>query len=130
MNQGQRTIQSFVLDFEKMEISPKNALPAHERTTAILLILLFLFASALNIYRDRSDAPPVDPGTHIAEPYIEITITGAVKKPGTYQVPKGTPTIEAIRQAEPFDNANLKKITEQSKITRRRTIDIKELQKK
>lgn len=104
---------------------PSCTLPFHEKAVALLLMLVFLLATAVNLYHDSGEMPSVADPAQTVEPYIEISITGAVRKPGNYQVPKGTLTIDAIKMAEPLEDANLKKINNHSKILRRRNIHIK-----
>lgn len=100
-------------------------LPFHERLVALTLTLLILFSLGLNIYLDDTELPITEIEQKMPQPLlVEITIKGAVKYPGTYQVPKGSTVQQALDMAEPFETANLKRIKLDSKITRRRSINV------
>lgn len=101
-------------------------LPNYERTAACLLIIVILFAIGLNFYLDEDKLPdPSQEPHYLVSPYIEVSVKGAVTKPGVYQVTKGTLVEEVIKMADPLETANLKNIKLDSKITRRRTINIR-----
>lgn len=107
--------------------SNKPKLPIYERLTASVIILFILFLAFLNLYLDDGKLPKTqDAIVIVTSPLIEITVEGAVKKPGKYQVKKGTLVQEVLKLADPFDTANLKRIKLDSKITRRRTIRVHE----
>ena len=55
----------------------------------------------------RFQAPLADQGWY-TKPRYPITIEGAVERPGAYQVLKGTPVREAIAQARPSPDADLR----------------------
>ena len=114
-----------------MDVSSHNQdlpkkLPNYERTAACFLIIAILFVMGLNFYLDEGTIPePSQEPHYVVSPYIEVTVKGAVAKPGVFQVTKGTLVEEVIQMAEPLETANLKTIKLDSKITRRRTINIK-----
>jgi hypothetical protein len=104
------------------------SLPNYERTAACLLVIAVVFFSLINIYLDEGEIPETTGETvYVVPPFVEISIKGAVAKPGVYQVKKGTLVQEVLQMADPLPTANLKKIKQDSKIIRRRTIDIKEV---
>lgn len=104
-----------------------SGLPPYERVVSCLLVLVILFAIGLNFYLDEGRMPEENGEPHyLVSPFIEVAVKGAVAKPGMYQVEKGTLVQDVIQMAEPFETANLKRIKLDSKITRRRTIHIRE----
>jgi hypothetical protein len=107
----------------------KPQLPPHEWAAVIFIISIFLILT-LNSLINGEKPLEIDESATASEPLIEITLAGALKYPGTYQVEKGTPLIDAINQAEPLPNADLKKIKNTSQITRSRKIVIKEARMK
>jgi len=116
---------SRILDKENFS----ETLPIYEKITASLLILLFLFAIAINVYLDEGKLSEVSDDLekhYLVAPYVAITIRGAVAKPGVYQALKGSRLIDVINMAEPFDDANLNTFKSDSKVIRQRTVLIKE----
>lgn len=104
----------------------KPALPFHEHFAAWMLICFIVFLTIMNLcFYDgqlpKNMAPPYNPTSAL----IEVNIEGAVKYPGLYQVKKGTFVSEVLELAQPLEEANLKRIKLDSKITRRRTIRIR-----
>lgn len=105
---------------------PLPKLPNYERTAACLLVVVILFILGLNLYLDEGKSFDLSPEPHyLQSPYIEVTVKGAVAKPGVYQVTKGMLVEEVIRMAEPLEAASLNTIKLDSKITRRRIINIR-----
>jgi hypothetical protein len=112
-------------NLSKSNSSPK--LPLYERAAACILIIFILFLIALNFYLDEGQFPqPTGEPRYLVKPYIEVTVTGAVERPGIYQVRKGTLVEEVIHMARPLDKAKLDSIKLDSKIVRRRAIHIRE----
>ena len=106
-------------------------LPPYERAAALLLFLTILFAIGLNYYLDEGEMPkPSSEPHYLVSPYIEVTVKGAVKQPGVYQVERGTLVKDVISMAQPHETASLKNIKLEAKITRRRTLNIKQEKRK
>lgn len=79
---------------------------------SVFLILTLLLGLSFSILYHRVDAlnqAPSDPIEPI-EQLIEVRIEGAVERPGTYQVKKGTPLNEVLQMAMPKPEANLSRL--------------------
>ncbi len=102
----------------------KERLPIHEWLAVVLIISTFLLLTIISL--SNYEKPIIETEDVIAsQPLVEITIEGAVKFPGIYQVEKGTPILEAINLAEPLPSAKLNKIKPHSKAVRKRKIVVK-----
>jgi hypothetical protein len=87
---------------------PANKLPLHEWLVVGLIVLL-MAGLILNTYRGDHAALPRTAIPHqLTTQEIRVTIEGAVVKPGTYTLPKGTVLNDLIALAEPRPDANLK----------------------
>lgn len=105
------------------QVKPK--LPFYERLAACLIICFIVFLVVLNIYLDEGKIPDTKtPIRQVNNLLVQVTIEGAVKHPGVYQVSKGSTVLEALQLAEPLEEANFKRIKLDSKIMRRRTIKV------
>ena len=109
----------------------KEKLPNHERLVAVLIVAIFLSLSCLNIFSFENNEPiPVGELPLKKEPLIQVTITGAVREPGIYQVERGTTVREAIQMAGPFETAIFGRMRMDSKILRKRKIVVREKNQK
>lgn len=103
-----------------------SKLPLHERIAATLLMITVILFTAVNLYLDIGEMPEAEEDVrHLVPPFIEVSISGAVARPGTYQVLKGSTVGEVLKLAEPLVTANLKNIKKDSKIVRRRKIVVR-----
>lgn len=108
-------------------IDNTTKLSFQERLGAWLIVCFFCFLTLFNIYLDEPKLPKETGKDHYTGiSLIEVIIKGAVKHPGVYQVQKGTLVKDVLALASPLENANLKRIKQQNKILRRRTIHIRE----
>lgn len=107
------------------ESPAKQRLPIHEWVAVVFIISIFILLTLISLINSEKPLQETDFVSY-SQPLIEITIEGAVKYPGVYQVEKGTPIIDAINQAEPYPTADLKKLKTDSQATRKRKIVIKE----
>jgi len=73
-------------------------------TGALLLFVLSLVIIA------KIQASRFSVGTLVLPPPVEVIVTGAVKKPGTYPTQPGTPLREVLRKAKPLRLADVKSI--------------------
>jgi SLBB domain len=117
---------------DKKENLSSPRLPFYERITACILFFFILFLVGLNLYLDEGQSSPLSSAEphYLVKPYIEVTVKGAVARPGVYQVARGTLVGEVIQMAHPLNSADLGTIKRDSIITRKRTINIKETSKK
>jgi hypothetical protein len=105
----------------KTSVQSNQRLPIHEWMAVVVIIFTFLLLtviSLLNYEKAITESEPVN----YSPPLIDITVEGAVKFPGTYQVEKGTPILEVLGQAEPLPNADLKRFASDAKVVRKRKI--------
>ncbi|NGX41775.1 MAG: hypothetical protein K940chlam7_00047 [Chlamydiae bacterium] len=103
----------------------KPKLPFYERLAACLIVSFTVALIVMNFYLDEGKLPDVESPVHNTnQSLIQITIEGAVKNPGLYQVEKGTLVQDALQLAQPKEEANLKQIKLDSKVVRRRTIKV------
>jgi hypothetical protein len=104
----------------------KPSLPFYERLFALGVVGFFLFMIGLNSYLSDGGLPKeTGEPRFISNPLIEVNIEGKVKRPGTYQVRKGSSLRELVELAEPDEDANLKRMKLDSPITRRRKLVIR-----
>ena len=99
-------------------------LPIHEWVAVVIIITMLLFFT-LQALRHDDPTLTLDHTAVASEPLVEITILGAVKYPGTYQLEKGTTLQEALDHAEPLPNANLKSLKLDSKLVKKRKLTVK-----
>jgi hypothetical protein len=104
---------------------PSPNLPFYERLAASLIISFLVFLVLFNLWADDPELPGTGTPYTPKPPLIEVVIQGAVQHPGTYQVKKGTTVQEALELARPLENANPGRIKLDSKILRRRVINLK-----
>lgn len=100
-----------------MSNQEKPSLMVHE-WLAIATIIGFLGMLTM-ISVSRSTAPlPVDTETphHIIDPFITVSIAGAVELPGSYKVKKGALIQEVLEQAKVLPEADLKRININAKL--------------
>lgn len=106
-----------------------EALPAYERSSAILLIFFFSFVVLLNFYHGIKVNLPEENELatphYLSSSFVTITIKGAVAKPGKYTVPKEALIKEILMRAEPLDGADLAAFSDDLMIGRRRIIHVK-----
>ncbi|CCB90374.1 putative uncharacterized protein [Waddlia chondrophila 2032/99] len=104
----------------------KPALPFYERLFAIMIVGFFVFIIFLNYwFSERDVIVDKQHPQFIQNPFVEVVVEGKVKKPGTYRVKKGSLVREVVEMAEVEENANLDRIKLDSKLTRRRKINIR-----
>lgn len=97
-----------------------------ERLGAWLILCFLAFLTLLNLYLNEIELPKETGHIHeTGTAIVEVMIKGAVEHPGTYQVQKGAFVEEVLALACPLDNADLKRVNQQSKILRRRTIQVR-----
>ncbi len=105
---------------------PTQRLPIHEWIAVVIIISVFLFLTIITI--SNYEPPLIETNTvAISQPLVDVTIIGAVKFPGTYQIEKGSTIQTLLDMAEPLPNANLNSLNFDSKITKKRKITIKEI---
>lgn len=73
-------------------------------TSVLLLIGCFILIAKINAHRASA---VISEASFLPETVV-VTIEGAVKKPGPYAVPAGTPIGQVLRKARPCPDANLK----------------------
>ncbi|MBT3394021.1 MAG: hypothetical protein HN411_02780 [Waddliaceae bacterium] len=66
-------------------------------------------------------------GTPFVTETITVTVEGAVQYPGTYTVKRGTLMKDAIAMAQPLDNADTRRVKNNSKVRNRQKIKVKTL---
>ena len=104
----------------------KKSLQSSEWVLAgsLLLIMASLVIIAkINVYRAASTLS--SPDLQIEE--ILVAVSGAVKKPGEYHVPAGTPLEAVLRRAKPLPHANLKGLSLKEPIDAPRDLFVEEL---
>lgn len=102
-------------------VATTQRLPIHEWLAVVVIIFTFLLLTIISLSNYEKAITETELVAH-SQPLIEITVEGAVKFPGTYQVEKGTPILEVINQAEPLPTADLKRFTAANKAVRKRKI--------
>lgn len=65
---------------------------------------------------------------HTLAPEIEVTVRGAVQKPGSYQVKRGATVEEVLSQAVPMSNADMRKIKRDKILRQGQIITVPEIQ--
>ncbi len=101
-----------------------NKLSNIERIASLLIISIAALLILFNLISDDKTFPTLPKDEEKPVKLIEVTVEGAVRNPGIYQVRHGTQVSEVLKKAMPKDFANLKRIKLDSKITRRRKIVI------
>lgn len=66
----------------------------------------------------------------ICPPLVTITVSGAVKNPGDYQVNRGTTIEEAVKKAEPLIESDLSRLALKATIQKKRKIFVPYKKKK
>ncbi|MGA8164252.1 MAG: SLBB domain-containing protein [Waddliaceae bacterium] len=108
------------------KIATRPTLTSIERLGAWLIVCFFTFLTVLNLYLRETELPRKTGDAHeMGISLIEVTVKGAVKHPGVYQVEKGALVEEVLAVADPLDDADLKRMKMESKILRRRTIQVR-----
>lgn len=100
----------------KSQATPETppALPVHEWMAVVAILLLMGLLVGMVFL--RGEYALIDPPHYLVEQEIEITIEGAVAHPGTYHLPRGSTLQEALKQAEPLPDSDLKRMKLQRKI--------------
>ncbi len=80
--------------------------------------------AGLTLFKKSNQPPPVSFSHVLNDQSIEITVKGAVRKPGDYKLKKGDVIQDALSLAEPLLEANLDKIKLESKLRQRQIINV------
>lgn len=104
----------------------KPTLPFYERIFAIGVVGFFTLLIGLNLWLSESE-PVIEVGSpfFVKKMLIEVNVEGKVRKPGIYQVKKGTTVGQVLEMAGLADDAKMGRTNLDSKITRRRKIIIR-----
>lgn len=91
-------------------------LPAHEWLIIVLLIVTLLMLTFITFIWNKSELPPTTVSHALSNELVQVTIQGAVKKPGIYEFPKGANLKQLVATAEPLPEANLERLKMNSKL--------------
>lgn len=112
-----------------MKKESKPALMVHE-WLAITTIIGFL--GMLTIISVIRSTPPLVPQKELAHPltnpFIKVSIEGAVEHPGSYNLKKGARVKDALEQAKPLSNANLGQMNLESKLRKGQKINVPKIE--
>lgn len=113
------------------EAATKPRLPVHE-WLAVVLMIVILAALVLVVQLQRMQQEPAALGSpfYTTEQEIEIKIDGAVLHPGSYRFKRGALLKEALAQAEPSGDADLRRVSPEKRLRDGQVIHIKTLPKK
>lgn len=96
--------------------------------TLLSIILLMAVAPWIKPYPALSPSPSPDVAQRaVVETQIHVYVSGAVKHPGSYWVPKGSTIGELLDRARPTELADLKRVKRESQIQRPRTLSVRQL---
>lgn len=93
-----------------------SKLPFHEWLIICLLIATLLMLSFIIFFWRKDVSPPIAATYELNSEIISVTISGAVKKPGPYDLKKGTLLKELLERAQPLPEANLERLKMNSKL--------------
>lgn len=82
-------------------------LPFHEWLIISLLVAVLLMLTFITLLWKRQELPPTATSHEIANEFVQVTISGAVQKPGSYEFKKGVMLKELLALAQPLPEANL-----------------------
>lgn len=103
----------------------QQRLPVHEWLAVIAFCLIMLALTALALFRVPTyHLEPSGSIHYLVAQQIEVTITGAVEHPGSFQMPTGSRVADLLERAKPLPEANLSKVNLNSKLRDGRTIKI------
>lgn len=118
----------------KENISEVPKLPVHEWIAVAFAIFLLFLVTAIIWIKDSTDSSSVDTGTphYIVDQEIEIKVEGAVEKPGSYKLKRGTTIQEVLALVNPTSEADLTHLKPDKKIRKGQVIKVpqKKVEKK
>lgn len=103
----------------------KPSLPVHEWLAITFIIFIVLSLALLSLR--PSEQLMLPPQQSLEHDRLEITIDGAVKHPGTYQVQQGSLLQEVISQAELSPDADLKRLKLDKKLVKDQVVTVPRL---
>lgn len=93
-----------------------SKLPIYEWLIIVLLLLILFVLIMIAYVRQEKALPPTATPYELVKSQFEVTIQGAVSKPGTYLIKKGSLLEEAIELARPLPEADLRSFRRYSKV--------------
>jgi DNA uptake protein ComE-like DNA-binding protein len=112
-----------------LEKDTRPALMVHE-WLAITTIIGFLgMLTTISIVRTTPPLTPDKEHAHlIVNPFIKISIEGAVEHPGSYNFKKGARVKDALAEAKPLPEADLKRINLEAKLRKGQIIHLPKIE--
>jgi len=102
----------------------EDCLPIHEWLAIMVIIGILLTLTFISVFSNSSPKMLHEQAHFIIPQEIEVTVEGAVAKPGSYTIKKGATVDDVLKQAEPLPTANLKKIKMDKKLRRNQKLKI------
>ncbi len=91
-----------------------SKLPLHEWVIIVLLIVTLASIAGVALIRHPSSPPITEEEHELLNKNVVVDITGAVEKPGVYELPKGSLYKDLLSKAIPQPHADLRKIKMQA----------------
>lgn len=103
----------------------KPHLPIHEWLAVAFLVGLLLSLTILSLFFTEHTIPDQQ-GTlhHVVDQDIEVFVEGAVEKPGSYIVKRGTLVKDVVALAVPNGDANLQPLKLNNKLRKGQTVKV------
>lgn len=100
---------------------PSLSVPEWMAVAVIIAFMALLTSIALLPDPPR---PAVERSHYLHENFVEVTITGAVSKPGPYRLPKGSTVADLLAEAEPLPVADLRRVRSTTKLRRNHHVKV------
>jgi DNA uptake protein ComE-like DNA-binding protein len=91
-------------------------LPFHEWIIISLFIALLLMIAAITLFRKNDKMPQIASKHELSAQIVQVSVRGAVNKPGTYEFKKGAILKELLEQAQTLVEADLSRIKTEAKL--------------
>lgn len=104
--------------------SESPSLPVHEWIAVLLIVVMLSVLVSVVTYSSVSHIDDEIGLPHHIMPEIQVTVEGAVEKPGSYQVKRGTTLQEVLDLAKPLHDADLSRLKPEKKVRSGQVIKI------
>lgn len=99
-------------------------LPVHEWLIVSLLIISLLLLSFVTLFWKKDSPPVTQEQIELTNERIEVTVQGAVERPGMYELNKGCRLKELWKLCFPFSEADLRRFKPNSLLRDGQTIKV------
>ncbi|WP_068467006.1 SLBB domain-containing protein [Candidatus Protochlamydia phocaeensis] len=102
----------------------KPHLPFHEWLIICLLIMALILLSFLTLIKNKAELPPVHSVHELSSQTIQVSVKGAVARPGEYELKKGAKLKELLELCAPLSDADLSQLKPTGKLRDGQSIHI------